>query len=136
MRENQIRLFAYILFTTSILMLVAPIIPHHHHSDASHTACMKDDWSGHSESLPSPFHSPDYPIQICSCTQTDQTTVPADQLTITPSLFLITVLFPNPLLEFISLEQKNQPDYLRYKERIITQYTPSATGLRAPPYLA
>lgn len=134
MKEKQIRLFTYLLlFTTSLLMLVAPIIPHHHHNDANHTVCMKNDWTDNSDSDSLPFHHSENPIQICSCTQTDQPTAPSNQLTLTPHLHLIAILFPNPLLEFISLEQKNKPTYFHYKEKITSQQTPSKTGLRVPP---
>ncbi len=133
MKEKRIRLFAYFLITTSLLMLVAPIIPHHHHSDVDGTICMKNDWTDDSDSASFPLQESNSPTQICSCTQTDQPTTPSVQLPITPNLYLIAILYPNPLLEFNSLEQKNKPTYYHYKERIISQYTPSIIGLRAPP---
>lgn len=138
MENKKRRLFVYLLFTASFLMLVVPTIPHHHHKDDPQTICMKNDIEkDHNNSSEEESHSAtanNHSFEFCLCTQTDQPTSPSFQSEITPDSPIVAVFLSNPLLRTFFAKQKEKtlvPHH--YKDKIASLYIPATRGLRAPP---
>lgn len=138
MENKKRRLFVYLLFTASFLMLVVPTIPHHHHKDDPLTICMKNDIekdhkksSSEEESHSSTDNN--HPFELCLCTQTDQPTTPSFQSETTPALHIVAVFLSNPFLKLLFVKQKAKPTYFHYKDKLASLTISATRGLRAPP---
>ncbi len=132
MKSKQLLFFTYILFAATFLILLAPIIPHHHHGDAT-SICMKNDIC-EEESSPITENHNNEAMQVCECTQTDTTTTPSSQNEISPTLFLTSIILPNPILNLALPKPQSQSFYI-YKKVLLTKlYISVTSGLRAPPF--
>lgn len=132
MKSKQLRFYIYLLFAATFLILLAPIIPHHHHGDAT-SVCMKSDACEKESDSHADNHS-DQTMHICECTKTDTITTPSSQSEISPVLFLSSILLPNPILNQIAPQPKSQSFYIHKKVLITKQYISVTSGLRAPPF--
>lgn len=118
-----------------MVMLVVPLIPHHHHSDG--IICMKDDIK--ETECPCDHqhhhHSENDPCCTNECMTHFESPTPVEQLyEVQPQFFYITTLFTEPLLRFLTQpEERNiHRDYV-YIESLHGMFITHATGLRAPP---
>lgn len=133
MMRNK-RHIIYFLMITCMVMLVAPLIPHHHHSNG--IICMKDDIKD--TECPCDHqhhHHKDDPCCTSDCMTIIESSVPAQQLDeVQPQYFYIATLFTEPLLRFLTQpeERESYRDYA-YLESLHGTYIICAAGLRAPP---
>lgn len=128
------RYIAYFLIFISIVMLVVPVIPHHHHANG--LICMKNDITpdccGQHNNTPDKEH--------CCCdtgcvtTHFFQQTPNSDNGWSHPDFPLIITLFSEPLLRLLILPEENgRRQEGIYRETLHGTYLTRATGLRAPP---
>ena len=132
MKSKQLRFYTYLLFVATFLILLAPIIPHHHHGDVA-SVCMKNDTCEKESDSQSEKHD-SKTVHICECTQTDTTVTPSTQNEISPTLFLTGILLPNPILNLALPKPQSQSFYIYKKVLITKQYISVTSGLRAPPF--
>lgn len=127
------RYTAYFLCLVSILMLIVPVVPHHHHADG--IICMKNDL--HSDGCE---HSEEPCANHCCCDngcvterffhQASSTDGIGAQFCLVRTVDLFTVpLFKLPALSDANLTQRR----FVYAESLHGTLITHATGLRAPP---
>ena len=131
------RYILYSLMVTCMIMLVVPLIPHHHHGNGM--ICMKDDVKDTDYPCDQQHHHhQDEPCCTSNCMTYIESSVPTPQLDeVQPQYFYISTLFTEPLLRFLTQpEEKNIHREYVYLESLHGTYILCATGLRAPPALA
>lgn len=119
----------------SMVMLIVPLIPHHHHSNG--IICMKDDIRD--TECPCDHHHPDDdPCCTSDCMTQFESPVPTSQPDgMQPQHIYSITLFTEPLLRFITQpgERGFRRDHV-YPESLYGTFIACAAGLRAPPAFA
>lgn len=131
MKKNK-RHILYLLFCISIVMLIVPVMPHHHHTEG--VICMK---SNAAAEHPCPVHHHNHKT-CCNneCAAKWQSPIPAVQRNIAQHTLFSIILFHEPLLKLLLTPQEVSLDTnLVYLESLHGTFITRATGLRAPPTL-
>jgi len=118
-----------------MIMLIVPVIPHHHHEDGA--ICMKND-------LPSDgcCHHQGPCNEHCCCdtgcmtTHFYQQTPSSDNSNLQPCFVWVHTLFSEPLLKLLTLpEETGIRQEFVYLESLHGTFITRTTGLRAPPFV-
>lgn len=135
MKKRTKQYITYILFCISLIMLVIPVIPHHHHADG--LICMKNDIS-----TDCCEHRHDPGSEHCCCDtgciadHFVQQTPTSDNVSSHSEVLWAVTLFINPLSKLLSLPELDvsKQEYV-YLESLHGTFITRAAGLRAPPSL-
>lgn len=128
----------YILFFISLIMLVIPVIPHHHHADG--LICMKNDITA---DCCEHEHSDTPGSEHCCCNTgcvtthfVQQTPNSSDDVCSHPDTLWAITLFIEPFSKLLTLPESdvNRRECV-YLESLHSTFIIRATGLRAPPSL-
>lgn len=131
------RHIARILLFISMMVLMVPVIPHHHHTDGM--ICMKKnitaDCCEHSHHTPADDHSC-CNTTGCIATHFVQQAPQSDNAGSHPDIPRVITLLIEPLINFPSLSESDARSrkYI-YQETLHDTFVIRATGLRAPPSL-
>lgn len=124
----------YLLMLVSLILLVAPAIPHHHHG--TEVICMKNDLpkgdccGGHSH-----HHTADDACCNGDCmTRFHSTNLSSNSDSMQPHFLFAVILFTDPLLKLLT-EPLLSKEWVAsiYLEHLHGTWTSHAVGLRAPP---
>lgn len=123
----------YFLFFISLIMLVAPVIPHHHHADG--LICMKNDITA---DCCGQHHNPNKDHCCCDkgcvTTQFVQQTPNTDDAGILPDALWAVTLLIEPYSKLLILPEFDiRRQDCGYLESLHGTFITCATGLRAPP---
>lgn len=129
---------AFLLFSISLMMLMIPVMPHHHHADG--LICMKNDLTadccGHSHDADANHEQHCCCNTCCATTHFLQQTPGSDQTNVQPDVTYILIPFFESIVKLSLLPE---PDVQRheciYVESLHGTSLRRATGLRAPPSL-
>lgn len=134
MKRNK-RYIVSFLFFISMIMLVIPVIPHHHHTNGN--ICMKQDIPTENSCSCSTHrhHTDNEPCCDSDCLTRLDTSTPSVQVDNSPHFVLIAILFNDVIIKdlFKPQERRINNDYI-YRESLHGMYLSRAFGLRAPPY--
>lgn len=117
----------------SMVMLIVPFIPHHHHSNG--IICMNDDTGDTECASDHHRHRNDDPCCTSDCMTRFESPEPASQSDgIQPQYIYSITLFTEPLLRFITQpgERSIHQNHV-YRESLYGTFITCAAGLRAPP---
>mgnify|MGYP007020193470 CR=1 FL=1 len=130
--RNKRYIVSFLLFI-SMIMLVVPVIPHHHHADG--VICMKNDLTPEPQ-CPKHYQQPDN--DTCSndgCMTRHNTPTPSDQADNSPPYLFTAILFTDFIIENLFRPQERRiKNYYAYRESLHGTAVNRAFGLRAPPY--
>lgn len=133
--RNKQYIFSF-LFLISIILLVMPVIPHHHHADG--LICMKHDLTSEKQC---PTHNHHQENDACcsnECLARFYSPIPSTQTDQThPPYLFVALLFADCLILdlFKPQEERIKNDYA-FRENLHGANIVRAFGLRAPPYFA
>lgn len=131
--RNKRYILAFMLFI-SILMLIVPVIPHHHHANG--IICMKNDVTSETQC---PNHNHHQGNDSC-CNEECLTRLSSPALTVQadsgPHYVFIATLFTDFIIENLFKPQEQRiKNYYAYREALHGTVINRAIGLRAPPYV-
>lgn len=132
--RNKRYILAFMLFI-SILMLIVPVIPHHHHANG--IICMKNDVTSETQC---PNHNHHQQGNDSCCNEECLTRLSSPALTVQadsgPHYVFIATLFTDFIIENLFKPQEQRiKNYYAYREALHGTVINRAIGLRAPPYV-
>ena len=129
--RNKRYIVSFLLFI-SMIMLVVPVIPHHHHADG--VICMKNDLTPEPQ-CPKHYHHPDND-SCCNdgCMTRLNSPTPSVQADNNPHYLFTAILFTDFIIENLFRPQERRiKNYYAYRESLHGTAVNRAFGLRAPP---
>lgn len=130
--RNKRYIVSFLLFI-SMIMLVVPVIPHHHHADG--VICMKNDLTPDPQ-CPKHYHHPDND-SCCNdgCMTRLNSPTPSVQADNNPHYLFTAILFTDFIIENLFRPQSDVLRIITHTGSLSTVPAVNrAFGLRAPPY--
>ena len=130
--RNKRYIVSFLLFI-SMIMLVVPVVGHHHHADG--VICMKNDLTPEPQ-CPKHYHHPGND-SCCNdgCMTRLNSPTPSVQADNNPHYLFTAILFTDFIIENLFRPQERRiKNYYAYRESLHGTAVNRAFGLRAPPY--
>lgn len=133
MKKNN-RYILTLLFLINIIMMIAPVIPHHHHADG--VICMKQDLPVESTDFPQHHQTENDACCDSECLVRFHSPTLSVHTDSSPHYEFITTLFTDILIERLLKPQDKQLNkgYYLYRESLHNTNNSHIFGLRAPPF--